>query len=173
MEVQQTKKKKNAPACCCPSFQVRFMLMSLIIYWTVRTPLISCAKQRWIDLLKSVWATWPSLGSDGPQNVNNSKSFHEQTAHSTAGLTSEVISLSLPLLCKRVTPRSVMKRKHLCLKCSSIIRPLWRVGTWANKELQLCHIHWNLSSTKSVRLREEKRAKEEREILSGSWNVSA
>lgn len=56
-------------------------------------------------------------------------------------------SLSLTLPPKRVTLRSVMKREHLCLKCSSIIHPLWRTGTWANKELPLCHIHQNLDST--------------------------
>ena len=77
-------------------------------------------------------------------------------------------SLFLP---KRVTLRSVMKREHLCLKCSSIIHPLWTIGTWANKELPLWHVHQNLSGTftrwECETERGGKRVKEEREILYG------
>lgn len=80
---------------------------------------------------------------------------------------------SLPFLSKRVTLMSVMKREHLSLKCSSIVRPLWRIGTWANKELPLWHIHQNLNSTfTSWECETEKRKgvkeKKERKILYGS-----
>lgn len=78
---------------------------------------------------------------------------------------------SLPLLCERVTLRSSMKREHLCLKCSSIIRPLWGGRHLSKQRASIMHIRMNCCHTvRWLELDGEKRAglREERVRESGS-----